>query len=306
MLKHAGEFVEVACPACGGANRRSLWTKSGFQFVQCTGCETAYVNPRPTSDLLAEHYRTATNYQFWSGHVFPASEPTRRENIVRPRVRRIIDICERQGIPRPRLLVEVGAGHGTFCEEARDSNRFQRVLAVEPVPSNAETIRKRGVDVIDKPIERVALEALGADVVVSFELIEHLFDPYGFVKACVAALSPRGLFVVSCPNLKGFEVAALGVHSRTVDLEHLNYFHPASLAHLLKRCGLEIIELSTPGQLDAEIVRKRALAGLVNLDERPFLKTILIDRWDELGRPFQDFLATHLLSSHMWAVARKP
>ena len=31
----------------------------------------------------------------------------------------------------------------------------------------------------------------------------------------------------------------------------------------------------------------------------------LIDRWDELGADFQEFLAAHRLSSHMWLVARK-
>jgi len=55
--------------------------------------------------------------------------------------------------------------------------------------------------------------------------------------------------------------------------------------------------------LDAELVRKEALDGSIVLDS--FLQQILIDRWDELGGPFQEFLAAHKLSSHMWLVARR-
>ena len=31
----------------------------------------------------------------------------------------------------------------------------------------------------------------------------------------------------------------------------------------------------------------------------------LIDEWDRLGEPFQDFLAAHGLSSNMWLVASR-
>jgi hypothetical protein len=37
----------------------------------------------------------------------------------------------------------------------------------------------------------------------------------------------------------------------------------------------------------------------------PFLRRVLIDEWDRLGWPFQQFLAANGLSSHMWVVARK-
>ena len=60
------------------------------------------------------------------------------------------------------------------------------------------------------------------------------------------------------------------------------------------------------GKLDAELVRKKALAGQFSLEAQPLLREILLERWEELGAPFQDFLAAHSLSSHMWLVARRP
>jgi hypothetical protein len=63
--------------------------------------------------------------------------------------------------------------------------------------------------------------------------------------------------------------------------------------------------VSTPGRLDAEFVRTAALAGRCDLSNQPFLRRVLIDEWDTLGWPFQQFLADRKLSAHMWAVFRK-
>jgi len=65
------------------------------------------------------------------------------------------------------------------------------------------------------------------------------------------------------------------------------------------------VEVTAPGELDAELVRKKALAGLLSLEDQPFLQEVLIDGWDRLGAPFQQFLAANGLSSHMWLVARR-
>jgi len=40
------------------------------------------------------------------------------------------------------------------------------------------------------------------------------------------------------------------------------------------------------------------------MDNQPFLRRLLIEEWERLGNPFQQFLASHGLSSHMWQVAR--
>lgn len=299
------QFVNVDCPSCAGTNTRPHWVKDGFTYVQCAQCDTVFLNPRPGPTLLDEHYRTAQSYAFWSAKIFPASEPIRRDRIAKPRVEGVIDICKRYQGGRGGVLVEVGAGHGTFCVVARDTGFFDRVVAIDPAPSNAASCRARGLEVIEAPIEQVALDGASTDVVVSFEVIEHLFDPKQFLDACIKTLRPGGLLVLSCPNLKGFEVAALGTASRTVDPEHLSYFHPASLSALLKRCGLEVLELRTPGELDAEIVRKRAMTGFADFSGQPFMRTLLFEEWERVGANFQRFLSQNLLSAHMWAVARK-
>ncbi len=305
LLQGRDGFVRVRCPACDADQPRPAWSKQGLEYVACGACETVYMSPRPTAEQLRTFYETSENYAFWSTHVFPASEAARRERIFRPRAERVVELCDRLA-PDARELLEVGAGFGTFCEEARRTGRFARVVAVEPAPDLAEACRSRGIEVIEAPIEAAALDGLAFDVIASFEVLEHLFSPAAFVASCASLLRPGGLLVLTCPSVKGFDVSVLGPASDTVDAEHLNLFHPASLSTLVERAGLELVETSTPGRLDLELVRKKALQGAVDLADQPFVRQLALERYDELGAAFQDFLAEHGLSSHLWLVARRP
>jgi SAM-dependent methyltransferase len=304
LLERRGEFVRVACPACRSECSRSAFQKYTLDYVVCSDCETMYMNPRPSPVLLEMYYSTSENYAYWNKHIFPASESTRREKIFRPRAKRVAEICRRYAVAT-RTLLEVGAGFGTFCEEMRGVGAFEQVIAVEPNPGLAESCRRRGIDVIEKPIEHVTLEQGHVDVIASFEVIEHLFCPRDYVEKCARLLRPGGMFIATCPNVQGFDIMVLRELSATVDVEHLNYFHPESLSLLVRSSGFDVLEVQTPGKLDAELVRKKVLAGEFDLGNQRFLKQILVDKWEQVGEAFQEFLAASQLSSHMWLVARK-
>lgn len=305
LLEHKSRFVRVACPACGADAPARLFEKYELNYQNCGDCGTMYVSPRPPPDVLKLYYETSENYQYWNKYIFPASEEARRARIFRPRAERLVQLCRRYGVGGG-TLIEVGAGFGTFCEEVRKLGAFRRVVAVEPTPDLAATCRKKGLEVIDRPVEEADLAGERPDVVASFEVIEHLFSPRDLLLRCREILAPGGLLVVTCPNVRGFDVAVLGKASNTVDVEHLNYFHPDSLGRLMTACGFEVLEALTPGELDAELVRKKALAGEFDLSGQPFLKQILLDEWPRVGEAFQRFLAANRLSSHLWVVARNP
>lgn len=306
MLSRCSEFVDVACPACGHNEPQPKYIKNGMGYVACTQCQTMYVNPRPPSAVLDWFYKESPNYAYWNKHIFPASEPARRTHIFVPRVDRLLDICHRHGV-QTQALLEVGAGFGTFCAELMSRQVFERVVGVEPTPDLARTCRERGIETIEKPVEHIAVEQGGEfDVVASFEVIEHLFSPVDFIRHMARLLRPGGLMMLTCPNGQGFDIETLGPLSTSVDHEHLNYFNPTSLAGLLARCGLDVLESSTPGKLDAELVRNKVLEGAFTLDDQPFLKKMLLDGWAQHGQAFQEFLVARGLSSNLWIVARKP
>jgi 2-polyprenyl-3-methyl-5-hydroxy-6-metoxy-1,4-benzoquinol methylase len=296
--------VLVPCPACGSHRAEPAWEKFTLVYQRCTECATVYLSPRPDPALLAQYYTTSENYEYWNRVVFPASEDTRREKVFAPRAERIVDIARRHGSSM-RVLVDVGAGFGTFCEEVTRTGAFARTIALEPEPHLAQTCVVKGLEVVQAPVEQAQMPVDEVDVITSFEVIEHLFSPRELLLRCADLLAPGGLFVVTCPNVKGFDIVVLGAGANAVDTEHLNYFHPASLSQLLRDTGFEVLEAQTPGKLDAELVRRKALAGEIDLSGQPFLEQVLLERWEEAGCLFQAFLQAGGLSSNMWLVGRK-
>jgi len=304
MRARAAEFVPVPCPACGADAGVPAVLKWGFTWRSCPGCRTLYMSPRPSEAVLADYYADSENYAYWAAHIFPASEEARREKVHRPWLERIVGHCRALGVPTGSLI-EVGPGFGTFAALAASSGTFHRVIAVEPTPQLAAACRARGVETVELRVEDAGDRLPPADVVVAFEVIEHLFDPARFVDMAGRLVRPGGLLVLSCPNGLGFDIRALGAESLAVDPEHVNLFNPASLARLVAAHGFRVESLTTPGRLDAEFVREAALDGRLDLSAQPFLERVLIEEWDRLGGPFQAFLAEHGLSSHMWIVARR-
>jgi 2-polyprenyl-3-methyl-5-hydroxy-6-metoxy-1,4-benzoquinol methylase len=298
------DFVEVPCPACGVEGGREIFRKYEQVFRRCNNCETVFISPRPTAEIIAWYYSVSENMRYWAEHIFPSSEGSRKERIFRPRARRVAEIRDRYRVGRG-LLVDIGAGFGTFCEVIKEQGGFERVIAIEPNPDVARQIRSRGIEVIQKPVEQVAFDNDVVDVLTSFEVIEHLFDPRSFLRDCRNILRPGGLLIVTCPNVKGFDVQILGPSSTVFDAEHLNYFHPASLSHLAASCGFRILEAATPGELDADIVRQAVANGTASVEGISLYEDIFVKRWDLLGAPFQAFLSSNGLSSHMWLVAQK-
>jgi len=302
MMKHRNEFVNIHCPACESKNHQFMFEKTGFIFVSCRNCETHFINPRPTLSMLTEFYESSKCLKHWK-KIFSSTEDARKNEIFIPRVDRVIELCRKHNI-LTGVLLDIGAGFGTFCEEIKKKNIFSKVIAVEPSKDLAESCRRRGLEVIEKPIEDIDLDKV--NVITSFELIEHLFWPKDFLSACAKALSKDGLLILTTPNIKGFDLLALGKLSNNIaGPNHLNYFHPQSLSKLLQNCGFNVIEVLTPGKLDAELVRKKILSMEFDVSNQPFLKHILIDQWNEAGGAFQRFLADNVLSSHLWIVAKK-
>lgn len=297
----SSEFVKVDCPACESTNADYAFSKYGFSFQHCGQCNTIYMSPRPSEDVLADYYAKSENYAYWAEKIFPASEESRKEKIHKPWLQRVLGYCDEFDIKKD-LLLEIGPGFGTFCSVATEAKAFRRVVGVEPTPELAAACRARGVEVVERRVEDLDSSLTGADVVVAFEVIEHLFEPKTFIEGIKAKMSPGGLLILSCPNGLGFDISMLKEKALAVDAEHVNLFNLGSLSRLLDDLGFDVVKAHTPGRLDAEFVREAALKGEIPLD--PFLQRVLVDEWEELGWPFQQFLAANGLSSHMWVVSK--
>ncbi|MCX7966168.1 MAG: class I SAM-dependent methyltransferase [Syntrophorhabdaceae bacterium] len=294
-------FQYISCPGCDSEKSEPQFEKNGFFYVLCKNCETLYVNPRPTYEKLMEIYIDSPSTRFWVNEFFMPMTEARREKIFKPRAQ---DISERFLALNTGTIGDIGAGFGIFLEELKKFWPFAKTIAIEPSHEMAEICRKKGLDVIESPIEDIAPEHYQFDLLTSFELLEHLHDPHNFIKNSYSLLKDNGYFYLTTLNGLGFDIQLLWDKSKSVTPpHHLNFFNPQSVSLLLDKAGFKVIEVSTPGKLDWDIIE----GGFINegIDPGRFFKTVIRYGSEASKRELQNWISKYNFSSHMRVIAKK-
>ena len=291
--------TELPCPACKCTGIQAF-VKSGFTYTECQECFTLYVSPRPVRSAFERYYTDSPSTRFWATTFYKETETARREKIWKPRaelikskVARFSNIVE---------IVDVGGGYGTFAEEVRRISDYQ-VRIIEPSKHLAEVCRRKGFPVIGKFLEKMVKSDLGEGqrCFVSFELFEHLYDPVEFLHCLNDLMHTGDLFIFTTLNGVGVDIQVLWEHSKAVSPpHHLNFFNPLSVRMLLESCGFEPMEITTPGKLDINIIEN----NIQHVTDR-FWRTFFRISSVTDKRDLQEYVSSHLFSSHMMVVCRK-
>lgn len=114
--------------------------------------------------------------------------------------RRLIltDLIRRLDLPPNPRILEVGAGTGSNLEMLKG---FGRVDAIEPDdPARALASQRSGIDVMGGMLpDGVTLEDGAYDLIVLLDVLEHIPDDEGTLKALRSKLAPGGRLMVSVP-----------------------------------------------------------------------------------------------------------
>ena len=293
-------FMKIDCPACGNAEPVSQFDKMGFSYVQCGKCETLFVSPRPAYKDLMRIYVDSPSTRFWVNDFFLPMAEARREKIFRPRAE---FIAESFPDIRSGRLADIGAGFGLFLEELNKLWPESDIVAIEPSVDMAKICRDKGLQVLESTLEEVS-SAEKFDLLTAFELFEHLHDPIPFAEKVCDLLNPGGYLFLTTLNGLGFDIQILWERSKSVSPpHHLNFFNPHSMEILLERVGFDIVEISTPGQLDWDIIE----GGFRHegIDPGRFFRTISHHGTAEAKQDLQQWIRTHNFSSHMRVIAKK-
>ena len=303
LLSNLERWEAVSCSVCSETFQMDYGTKDECVFVKCPTCSLVYMSPRPSAELLKEYYEQSQNYAFWNKHIFPVTAEIRYENIYKPRAQQLVEVCQKYGIPSGGRFLEVGAGHGGFCDAVKEAGFFSQIVALEPTAGLAQTCRNKGHTVVESTAEEYTCSER-YDVIVAYEVIEHLHNPTLFIQKVSNLLNPSGLLVLSFPNVDGFDVRVLKTHASCFQYGHLNYFNSASISRLLFSQGFVALSITTPGKMDLDLVKKRIEDQQL---ERPvpFLSDFVEKAPEAELAKFQTMLSQLGLSSHMVVIASK-
>ena len=294
---------KIDCPACQSSNLRDEFEKNSFDYVSCISCNSLFLSPRPSEKSFDEFYKDSKSSKYWAENFFPATAESRRAKIFIPRVKRLNNLCTEMGF-NPSIVLDIGAGYGICLEEWRKIASESRVIGVEPSKHLADICRKKDIEVIEEVAEDVEGFDGMVDLLVCFEVLEHIHSPIDFIKKLHKLIKPGGYILLSTLTIDGFDLQVLWDKSDSISPpHHINFFSIKGFNALLNRCGFKDINIFTPGVLDVDIVNNAILKNPEIIKNHRFLKKIIND--DLLSESFQEYLSKNKLSSHAWIMAKK-
>lgn len=289
------------CPACEAVGE-AAFTKHGFTYESCPDCRTLFVNPRPMASAFDRYYTEAPSTKYWATTFYKETAAARREKLWKPKARMVRDALARYDASG-HTVVDIGGGYGLFAEEMRDLTG-RSVTVIEPGPYLASACRDKSLPVIEKFLEQVIVSDLpaGPKAFVSFELFEHLHDPAMFLRHLLRLMKTGDFFVFTTLSGAGLDIQVLWEKSKSVSPpHHLNFLNPHSVGILLERVGFEMLEVTTPGKLDVDIL----VNGRSHIEDR-FWQTFVAMATEEAKEQWQNVISASGWSSHMMVICRKP
>lgn len=159
--------------------------------------------------------------------------------------------------PGTRLL-DVGCGNGYIA--SRFLERGCRVVGID--------LSEQGISIARQAHPAARWELLAADdhilenlneepfdLVISTEVVEHLYDPRSYVRGCYAALKPGGRFICSTPYHGYWKNLALALFNKfdfhftaLWDGGHIKFWSRQTLSRLLAEAGFENLEFRGAGR----------------------------------------------------------
>lgn len=297
------EFQLISCVACGHESPRLEFQKNDFKYSRCSECSSLFMNPRPDLNSFEMLYSNSESARYWAEVFFPSVAERRREAIFAPRV---TELKTKLGdkLPKAFTAIDVGAGYGIFLEELQKEFPNVSAIAIEPSAELSDTCKKKGIRTeICMAEDAASLRGLG-DLVSCFEVLEHVHSPTAFLQSIYDLMKPGGYLYLTTLTSDGLDLFSLGADSFQVSPpHHINFLSLKGMEELVKTVGLEVVDISTPGLLDLEIIIKSAAFKAYDGMFKEFFSRL--EKNSDLATAFQDFLRKNKLSSHMRIIAQR-
>ena len=111
----------------------------------------------------------------------------------------VIELVQHYLAPGARAI-DLGSGQGAFALRLADAGYDVVGIDMTAESSRAHQVRLLACD-LDDDFTRELTGERRFDVAIAIETIEHLENPWAFVRRCAAILRPGGLLIVSTPDV---------------------------------------------------------------------------------------------------------
>lgn len=221
------------CLICNSNNIIPLTGYEIHQLGKCNDCGFVFMLRIPTTEELDKHYSSYSykDEQYLSPLTIKSYNDT-------------LDYLE--GYRKTNNILDVGCGMGWLMDEA--IKRGWNAYGTEYSPTAVEICRKKGIKMTEGVLNPATFGDIKFDVIVSFEVIEHINNPRSELKNINSLLRENGLFYMTTPNFNCYLRYKLKDKYNVITYpEHLSYYTKKTMNKALNDAGFRKKELLTTG-----------------------------------------------------------
>ena len=140
---------------------------------------------------------------------------------------------------KPKSILEVGCGAGEFLQKI--SLGVNYYLGLDFNEAALTSARQKGLNVRNENIKDLKDSF---DMIVLFEVLEHLESPYEILKAIESKLNPEGILLLAVPNPDGY-LKDMGVVLLDMPPHHNTAWKKETFDFLANKLGMQILSYET-------------------------------------------------------------
>jgi SAM-dependent methyltransferase len=238
-----GMITADRCPVCGSARFRTAFEEPPYRVLRCLDCGAGIVSPR--REDLAAIYADGTYWRSQSPktlgyHDYRAAEPLYLRTF-----RRRLAFALRDG-PHSGRALDVGCAAG-FCMAVMRELGFEAHGVEVSADIARHAVEHFGFDAVHiGSLESAAFEEHSFELITMWDVIEHVADPSGLLRAARRVLKPGGMLIVETQNIDSVFARLLGRRwHHYKHEEHIYHFTPATVRRLLTSAGFAL-QVLTP------------------------------------------------------------
>lgn len=133
-------------------------------------------------------------------------------------------------------VLDIGSGKGAFANLISTKS----YVGLEFSQTAKQMAVSNGVEIINQSIENHAKNCAGKyDVVCSFQVLEHVSDPRGFIKAAASCVRPGGRLILSVPSSDSFARYVIN-HALDMPPHHVTRWTDLALRNIAREMNLDV------------------------------------------------------------------
>jgi len=237
------------CPLCGNLEFENI--KSGDRYnlpivtVKCS-CGLIMTNPMPTSEYLQKFYSSNRYRGLYIGSTivkdlgYDNAEKKLKSNL---------DFFQSKGfqdlVPfnlQEATVLDFGSAVGAFLRGFKSVYSNAKIYGIEP-GAHISQVSKNALDGQFSSISEVPA-GLKFNLITSWHVIEHLWNPIEDLSRLSQLLEPNGLLVFEVPDYHRYNSL------KNYHIAHLYHFDEKTITNVLKSSGFEVLQVTREHLVD--------------------------------------------------------